>query len=241
MSATTTAGVYITKPSSAPSVAAGSQIGSMTTTGNYSYKVTFVTGWGETDPSVASSSIVATNGTVVLASIPVSADSNVISKKIYRTATGGATYALVDTIKNEVTTYTDDLADADRTDAAPTINTAHSLQELKGWVKLSMPSLKVSATIAAAGTNAATAAQLVSNASIHFVSGASGTSGVKLPGVPTGFTDYEVVIKNEHATNALIVHPFGGSDTIDGSASYSLAAATTKVFHLTATGTWKSY
>lgn len=241
MSATATSGVYIAKPSSAPSVAAGAQSGSMTTTGNYSYKVTYVTGWGETDPSVASSNIVATNGTVVLSSIPVSTDSNVISKKIYRTATGGSTYALVDTVKNEVTTYTDDMDDDDRTDAAPTVNDAHSLQELKGWVKLSMPSFKTSAAAAAAGSSATDATQLVATASIHFISAASGTNGVKLPEVPAGFTDYEVIVKNEHATLATLVYPYGVSDTINGSASFSLPALTSKAFHIVSDGAWKTY
>ena len=82
--------------------------------GTYLYKITYVnTDSFESNPSAASNSVVVVTNKVSLTAIPMSPDSQVIARKVYRTETGGSTYKLVDTISNNwETTYTDDTADA---------------------------------------------------------------------------------------------------------------------------------
>ena len=97
-------------PLNACTVAAGSA-GNLT--GNYSYAVTYYTTWGETDFSpLATLTTTATQAS--LTAIPVSADPNVLGRRIYRTnGTVAGVYYLITTLSNNTaTTYTDNTADA---------------------------------------------------------------------------------------------------------------------------------
>jgi hypothetical protein len=102
--------------------------------GIYYYRVTFVTAYGETDQGTASAPITivdkTTNGQVALSNIPVSADSRVTGRKLYRCSVGGGSFAtkLLTTINDNVTTvYTDNIADGALGATAPIINTTAAI------------------------------------------------------------------------------------------------------------------
>lgn len=95
--------------------------------GAHRYAITFVTADGETEIGIVSGSVTVsdktTNGKVSLTGIPLGG-SAVTSRKVYRTAAGGSTYLLLDTIANNTaTTYTDNIADSSLGAQAPTTNT----------------------------------------------------------------------------------------------------------------------
>lgn len=100
--------------------------------GDHSYKVTFVAGATETEGGAQSDPVTvankAVNGQVSLTNIPVSSDSGVTARNLYRTAANAdpdvaANYLLLDTIANNTaTTYTDNIADGSLGAAAPTTN-----------------------------------------------------------------------------------------------------------------------
>ena len=85
--------------------------------GTYSYLVTFVRGGNyptESNPGPVSANVSPTAGqSVNLSSIPISGDSNVTARHIYRTEAGGATYKwLCQIADNTTATYTDNASDA---------------------------------------------------------------------------------------------------------------------------------
>lgn len=95
--------------------------------GAHTYKVTFVDASGETIGSAASNSV--TNNTsnrqttVIISTGPA----GTTSRKIYRTAAGGATYLLLATVANNTTvSYTDNIADAELGAALPAENLSES-------------------------------------------------------------------------------------------------------------------
>jgi uncharacterized phage protein gp47/JayE len=105
----------------APTVAAGSA-GALT--GAYRYKVTFVTAQGETQGGAEAGPVTLAAQQANLTNIPLG-PTGTTSRKIYRTAAGGATGTekLVHTISdNTTTTYTDNNADGTLTTAVPTEN-----------------------------------------------------------------------------------------------------------------------
>lgn len=87
--------------------------------GTHKYKITYYTDLGETGISALSTNITitdkTTDGQVNLANIPVSTDTKVTGRRIYRTlANSTASYFLLADIPNNTsTTYTDNTADAD--------------------------------------------------------------------------------------------------------------------------------
>jgi hypothetical protein len=92
----------------------------------YSYKVTFHNVHGETIGGTASTNLttVATWDQVDLTAIPTG-PLGVISRSIYRTEGGGSDYKLLTVLSdNTTTTYTDNKADVNLGDSAPTSNTA---------------------------------------------------------------------------------------------------------------------
>ncbi|MFA4890584.1 MAG: tail fiber domain-containing protein [Candidatus Paceibacterota bacterium] len=110
---------------SAPTVAVG---GAGVLTGNYYYRISFVTVLGETETILESVVVAPVNQQVNLTNIPVSADSAVIARKIYRNAASGIEtllkLRLVTTINNNTTTtYTDNIADALLGVYEPKVNT----------------------------------------------------------------------------------------------------------------------
>jgi len=82
--------------------------------GAYDYKVTYLYhGFEESNPSSASNNVAVVNKKMNLTSIPVSGNSFVTARKIYRTLAGGSIYYYVDTISdNSTTTYLDNIADS---------------------------------------------------------------------------------------------------------------------------------
>lgn len=100
--------------------------------GAHSYKVTFVAGATETEAGTQSSPVTVadktTNGKVSLTGIPISSDSGVTARNIYRTEANAdpdvaANYKLLTTINNNTaTTFTDNVSDASLTTVAPTTN-----------------------------------------------------------------------------------------------------------------------
>jgi len=96
----------------APTVAINATAGNLN--GAYYYRVTYVTALGETETGVVSDVVSPVNQQVDLSAIPVSSDSAVTARKIYRTTAGGSNILmkLVTTINNNTaTTYTDNIAD----------------------------------------------------------------------------------------------------------------------------------
>ncbi len=109
----------IAKPTTAPSAAVGS---SGNLTGDYMYKVTFVSKAGaETNPGPSTSIVSPSSQQVDLSAIPTGS-AEVVSRKIYRTTAGGTAFYYLDTIPdNTTTTYTDNIADTSLgTTLAPT-------------------------------------------------------------------------------------------------------------------------
>ena len=101
---------YVGNPG-APTVATGS---AGVLTGNYYYRITYVTALGETRAGTVSALVAPSSQQVNLTAIPVSTNPDVTSKNIYRTATGGVTggpFYLVANISAATTTYTDNTAD----------------------------------------------------------------------------------------------------------------------------------
>src|SRR3989344_3550266 len=83
--------------------------------GSHSYRVAFITAEGET-PTTASNSVTVTDSTVdgqISVTLPISADSRVTGRRIYRIEAGGPfRFFLADVLNNTDATYLDNLADA---------------------------------------------------------------------------------------------------------------------------------
>lgn len=132
-------------------VALGSGAGNVDN-GAHRYLATFVTATGETQAGIISATVTVVdktvNGKVELTGIPIGG-TLVLSRKIYRTASGGSSYLLLATISNNTATiYTDNIADASLGAGAPATNTtddsllnmfissarAHAEQELRRYL-----------------------------------------------------------------------------------------------------------
>ena len=113
---------------SAPTVAVGA---AGVLTGNYRYRISFVTALGKTESGAVSALVAPAAQQVNLSAIPVSSDSAVTSRKIYRTvANGGWPYntKLVTTINDNTTTiYSDNIADASLGVSEPRVNSTGGL------------------------------------------------------------------------------------------------------------------
>lgn len=101
----------ITAPAGADSGVAG------VLNGTYTYMCTFVTADGETEGRVQSSNVTVTNKKINLTAIPVSTDSRVIARNIYRKPASASADVvplnfLVQIADNTTTTYQDNIADA---------------------------------------------------------------------------------------------------------------------------------
>lgn len=122
----------------APTVALASPaIAGSVTAGAHRYRATFVTADGQTDGGDISAIVTvadaAVNGKVELTGIALGG-TNVTSRKLYRTAAGGATYLLLATISDNTTTvYTDNIADGSLGAEAPSTNTTEDPEILR-WI-----------------------------------------------------------------------------------------------------------
>lgn len=229
----TLAGFTITKPSSAPTAVAGTSSGSLDSSAAYNYKVTYVTGFGETDPSSAASVTTSSTGSVNLTAIPVSSDGNVIARRIYRTVGGGSSYLLLAELEdNTTTTYTDTTADDDLGSAAPTLNSAHSLQTIQGILKMTKPLIhSLERNITATGTTIADAYQLSSE--YNWISTAASNTGVRLPELSSSLIGSHVKVRN-NGENTLNIYPYTGQTINSGSAGAAITLAADSVIELVA-------
>lgn len=101
----------VTCPTS-PSVAVNATAGNLN--GTYYYRVSYVTALGETRNGAVSASVAPANQKVDLTNIPVSSDSTVTARRVYRTTAGGNTYQMkrvAEISDNVTTTYTDNISD----------------------------------------------------------------------------------------------------------------------------------
>ena len=236
---TVLAGFAISAPSSAPTAAVGTATGLLDNAAAYGYKVTYVTAFGETDPSSAATVTTTSTRSVNLTAIPVSQDGNVTGRKIYRTVGGGSSYLLLATLDdNTTTTYADIAADDDLGAAAPTLNSAHSIETVNGILKATKPVLRSVATaIVATGTVIGDAYQL--SAEYNFIGTAAVGTGVRLPELATGLIGMHVAVRNNGA-NTLKVYPYTAQTIAGGGAgaSVNLAAGATAGFVADSAGNW---
>lgn len=220
-------GCTISTPSTAPTAVVGTAAGLLTAAAVYQYKVTFVTAFGETDAYVTAASVTASStGSVNLSSIPISHDSGVYNRKLYRTVGNGTAFLLLATIDNIVTTYTDIVVDASLGAALAAFNGAHSRQIINGFIKHALPlahSLEdtITATVGGGQTNARA---LVSEYNFVTVV-ASIADSVKLPVLDTTVIGMHVLVANDGA-NSVNIYPSLGQNASGGTnVAVALAAA----------------
>jgi len=241
--ATINSGVNISTPGTC-TIAAGTGSGSLSA-GAYTYKITFVTGWGETGASAASNSVTAgANTSMSLTGIPVFSNNNVIARKIYRVSAGGTTYGLVTTIADNVTTiYTDTLADASLGIAPPAASTADSLQIVNGYINFQRPQLcSVTNNItAAAGGGQANAVLLFAQFNaIGTV--ATAADSVLLPLLNANLIGIGVDVKNNGANSANVFPGSGQTiNALGANTALACAAAATVRFRAVSATNWQSY
>lgn len=237
---TTLSGFSVNKPSTAPTVVAGNAAGNLDTTAVYGYKVTFVTGFGETDGSTAGTVTTTSTGSANLSAIAVSTNGNVIARRIYRTVGGGSNYLLLAEIDDNITTtYTDIIVDSSLGAAIPTLNTAHSLQQINGFVKVSKPFIHgMERGIVATGTTIADAYQL--SLEFNWIATTASGTGVKLPELNASLIGTRIKIRNNGA-NTLAIYPTAGQTINGGSAgaSVNLATVTTAEYVADLAGNWQ--
>ncbi len=239
---TTWAGFKLATPS-APAISAGTVSGSLGV-GMYSYKITHVAVSGESDASAASN-VVATGSGSMNVTIPTGVVPDVISRKLYRTTSGGSSYALVAIIANNTaTSYVDTLADAGLGAAAPSVNASAVVLTVLSPVEFTAPPVVGVATVAATGTTIADAALLPSTATTLLVTGADATKGVRLPSQVFSIGQQVTVVNTVAAV--LKVYPSTSTGIIDGGAagaSINQAASISRNYVVTALTptTWVSY
>lgn len=206
MSFVTAVGYDITDPGSAPNISAGLSAGLMGTVGAYSYKVSFVTGFGESKAGPASASVVAANGSMELLLIPIPADKNVIARRIYRTVEGGAIYLLLTTIAdNTTTTYTDLLADGSLGAAEPIVNNASSESILRGYVTFSRPIQQPVSPAVTAGPALSQATATPLTAAVNIITVVAVNNGsVILPQITAVTIGQQVTVRNNSALNVAV-------------------------------------
>lgn len=137
----------VVAPASPPTATASASAGNPN--GTYYYRVSYITGTGETEVTAGSeATVTVANKQVDLTNIPVSADPAVTGRRIYRTVAGaseGVLGKLVTTIgNNTATTYTDNTADGSLGAAAPYFNTTGGDIAINGERFLSSSTLSLS-------------------------------------------------------------------------------------------------
>lgn len=234
-------GTEVTAPT-APSSVASATSGSLDAAGAaYLYKVAYVNPWGDSAPSAASDSTVTTSTQALDVTIPVSSDTTVSARKIYRTQGNGTTYQYHSTIANNTaTSFTDTLADASLAAAPaapalmpPATNSAMSAQLVRGNIKFNNPIqfsglAAITAGATASGQNAATAIGLNQFAN---VTTNNANDGVLLPLLNANMIGTAIYVNNLSGANALRVFP-NVSQTING------GTADVHVTHAVSIGRW---
>ncbi len=231
MTTTLLAGFDIAAPVSAPTTIEGVTSGSLGA-GLYSYTVTYVTAYGETLASSASTPITTASGSINILTIPVSPDANVTSRNIYRTASGGTPHLFLRSVSGNLAlaaTIVDIAADGSLGLASPTINTAASHEVLRGYVTKTQPSINsvtVGITANAAGTQAA-GTLITSEYNVLATVGGAGYS-VTLPLLNAILVGMHISIINTTGT-AANVYPAAGQqiNALGANTAFSLGAGLT--------------
>lgn len=204
----TLVGFDISPPLVAPTVAAGTVSGGMGS-GAYSYKVTYVTAYGETDTSPVSATVTTMSGSVILTNIPISPETNTTTRRLYRTLSDGANWFALAVINNNTTTvYVDTNADGSLVTLAPTYNDAMSRAIARGVLSLSSPLVSTSDMFvaAAAGGGQTNATKLSKEYNRVFLVVSAGDSLI-LPHVASDLAGMKIVVKND-GTNSANIFPF---------------------------------
>jgi hypothetical protein len=243
MSTVTIVGFEIANPSPALTAAAGTTAGALGA-GNYSYKVTYVTAFGETAPSAASTNATTTTGSLNLTAIPMSADGNVTSRNLYRTTSGGGSWAFLHTIAdNTTTTYTDLIADGSLGAAAPTFNTAMSREIERGFCARSNPSiLSIETGITAGAGGTTTVAYQLSKECSVITTVATLNDSVRLPPLTANLIGMKILIRNNGALT-MRIFPFTGQqiDALGADTATTLATATAIRFVAGTASSWVTF
>lgn len=218
-------GFAITAPTALTAVA-GTATGALDTSAVYQYKVTYVSGFGETGAGANASVTTTSTGSVNLSNIPVWGDANVIARKIYRTVGGGSTWLLLTTINDNVTTtYVDLIADGSLGGAAPTLNTANSVQNFVGVVQVSDNIfVDVENGITATAGGAQVGAYALSKRISVLTTVATTNDSVILPELGSIYVGRQMSIKNNGANTARI-YPFIGQQINSGGANVPITLA----------------
>jgi hypothetical protein len=106
--------------------------GGMLSVGAYAYAMTFVTGFGESDPSSLSASVTVVDPDttdISLTNLSTSSDSRVVGRNLYRTKADGTFLYLVTPLDNETVVYTDNTPDASLSEPMPGLVTPGNLDE----------------------------------------------------------------------------------------------------------------
>ncbi len=237
MSFTTRGGHSVTKPSGPPTLAVGTSTGLLDTSAVYQYKVTYVSNFGETDGNTTAASVTTTStASVELTAIPVSDDGNVIQRKIYRTVGGGSSFLLLATIADNLTTvYTDIIVDASLGAAIPTLNAAHTLQQLDGFTKMVKPTIfSLTTAIVAFATGGQASATLLTTEYNIIGTCATTADSVRLPEISTNLIGTRIVIANDGAASCN-VYPFTGQNASAGTNTAVAVAAAARASFVAAT------
>jgi hypothetical protein len=129
LSSDTASAVGLDKPDTTPGAATN---GAGSLTGSYSYKVTFVIEVDdarayESDPCTATDSVEASSNAIALSSVPVSDDTRVTHRYIYRTTASGAMWFYVGKIADNTTTTYDDDGSVSDAEIGAAIETTHGV------------------------------------------------------------------------------------------------------------------
>ncbi len=241
---TTLGGYSITKPSGPPTVAVGTATGALDSAAVYQYKVTYVTVFGETDGNTTAASVTTTSTmSVDISAIPIASGSNVTSRKLYRTIGGGSSFLLLATIADNITTtYTDLIADGSLGAAIPTVNLAHSYQNVDGLFKISKPAIYsiTSGIVAFAGGGQTSATSLTTEYNI-VATVATAADSVKLPEASANLIGMRIIVANDGA-NSMNVFPVLGQDGSGGTnTAVAVAAAARAQFVVKSATAWEKF
>jgi len=235
---TTLSGFTLSAPS-APTAAVSTASGSLDQAAVYGYKVTFVTGFGETLPSSAGTQTTTTSGSL-LVTIPVGPNANVIARNIYRTIGGGNSYLLLATVHDNVTTqYLDLIADGSLGTAAPTANTAYSRQVVNGTLACTMPRLYSVTTgiVALAGGGQTNATQLAAEYNV-IATCATIADSVMLPQLNANLVGMHVVVANDGAASCNVFPAIGQNASAGTNTAVAVAAAARVEFVAVSASAW---
>jgi hypothetical protein len=219
---TSTAYVYgfdIQPPTGYPLLSNGKIPGDMLP-GTYSYKVTYVTSYGETLAGPSTSTTI-TKTSVSVSMLPLHPTNNTIAIRIYRTGVANALpYRFVAEVKDAASTvYIDTAADADLGVEEPFEPFGSSIGRELGYVAKSKPNIISTQRIIPTGADQATAARL--SAEYTEVDVGPGT-GVKLPPITANLIGITIKIKNSSGT-ILNIYPSNPVHLIGGDLSITVA------------------